>query len=217
METKIQFQKNANVIAANGQPLGQIDRVVLNPETKVITDIVVKKGSLFNKEDKVVPVGLVAETTEDQILLRNEAGELNAFPVFEERRIVPGKEDIDKTLSSENAPQMVNYGFPEVSPAYVQPSGKQFVTQIEQNIPEGTVAMKEGAKVITSEGKHVGYVERVLADSSVDQVTHLLVSTGRFTKDAKLIPIDWVMVMGEDEIHLRVNKDSVEELADVSS
>ena len=217
METKIQFQKNANVIAANGQSLGQIDRVVLNPETKVITDIVVKTGALFNKEDKVVPVGLVAETTEDQILLRNEAGELNAFPVFEERRIVPGKEDIDKTLSSENVPQMVNYGFPEVGPAYIQPPSAKIVTQIEQNIPEGTVAMKEGAKVITSEGKHVGYVERVLADSSVDQVTHLLVSTGRFTKDAKLVPIEWVMAVGEDEIHLRVNKDSVEELADVSS
>jgi uncharacterized protein YrrD len=75
--------------------------------------------------------------------------------------------------------------------------------------------MKEGAKVITAEGKNIGSVERVLADPMVDQVTDLLVSRGLFTKEAKLIPIHWVMSMGEDKVHLRVSRESVEDLADV--
>jgi hypothetical protein len=31
-------------------------------------------------------------------------------------------------------------------------------------------------------------------------------------KETKLIPISWVMMLGEDNVHLRVKKDSVEEL-----
>lgn len=212
MDTKIQFQKNANIITTNGQSLGQIDRVVLNPATKVITDIVVRQGTLFNKEDRVIPIDFVVETTEENIVLREDVGELDAFPPFEERRVVSESTDIDRKLSSGNSPQPVNYGFPEVGPSFVKPPSEQFVTRIEKNIPEGTVAMKEGARVITAEGKHVGSVERVLADASIDQITHLLISNGTFTKTAKLIPIKWVMVMGEDEVHLRVKSNSVEEL-----
>jgi uncharacterized protein YrrD len=91
------------------------------------------------------------------------------------------------------------------------------VTQIEQNIPAGTVAVKEGATVISAEGKHVGHMESVFADAAVEQITHLLISNGLITKEKKLLPIDWVTVLGEDEIHLRVNKLSVDELADVSA
>jgi hypothetical protein len=73
--------------------------------------------------------------------------------------------------------------------------------------------LKEGAKVITVDGKHVGNVERVLAEVPADRATHLLVSMGIFTKESKLIPINWVEMMSESEVHLRVRKESLEEIA----
>jgi uncharacterized protein YrrD len=84
---------------------------------------------------------------------------------------------------------------------------------MEQNIPQGTVALKEGAKVITVEGKHVGNVEQVLAELPDERATHLLVSMGMF-KEAKMIPIDWVQMISQDEVRLRVRKESFEELVD---
>jgi uncharacterized protein YrrD len=209
MERTIQFQKDASVLAANGQQIGSLERVVLNPETKVVTDIVVRTGTLFNREAKVVPVELVVETTENQIALSDQAGELESFPPFEERHLV--SEDGDTAQKPTEVPPVV-YGSPGFGPMVVPAPGEQLVTQIEQNIPEGTVAMKEGAKVISADGKHVGNVERVLADSSVDQVTHLVISQGLFTKETKLIPINWVMTLGEDKVHLRVKKASVAEV-----
>jgi len=71
MERTIQFQKDASVLTANGQQFGTLERVVLNPENKVVTDIVVRTGTLFNKADKVVPVEYVVETTESQVVLSN--------------------------------------------------------------------------------------------------------------------------------------------------
>lgn len=209
MERTSQFQKDASVLASNGQQIGSLERVVLNPETKVVTDIVVRMGTLFNKEAKVVPVEFVVETTENQIVLSDEAGGLESFPPFEERHLVG--ENGDAAQDPADIPPVV-YGSPGFGPLVVPAPGEQLVTQIEQNIPEGTVAMKEGAKVISADGKHVGNVERVLADSSVDQVTHLVISQGLFTKESKLIPIKWVMTVGEDTVHLRVNKVSVEDV-----
>jgi len=213
MEKMILFQKNASVLAANGQQIGSLERVVLNPETKVVTDIVVRTGTLFNKEAKVVPVEMVVETTENQIVLRDGAGELETFPPFEERHLVDANGDTDQKPA--DVPQVI-YGTPGFGPMMVPAPGEQLVTQVEQNIPDGTVAMKEGAKVISADGKHVGNVKSVLADSSVDQVTHLLISAGTFNKEKKLIPIKWVMTVGEDDVHLRVNKETIEELADTS-
>ena len=70
--------------------------------------------------------------------------------------------------------------------------------------------------MISSDGMHVGIVERVFADSAFDQITHLLISREIPSQDRKLIPIKWVQTMGEATVHLRVTKDLVEELADAS-
>jgi len=211
----MQFQKNATVLSANGQEVGSLDRVVLSPESKLVTHIVVRKGALLNRVDKVVPIDLIAETTEDRIILRDEAGDLESFPPFEEERVVDKKAGLDQPpLFESSSPELI--GYPEPNIPVVPTPGEQYVTQVEQNIPEGTVALKEGAKVITAERQHVGNVERVLADPSADQVTHLLISNGMFPKQTKLIPMEWVARMEEDVVHLRVEKHSVEELADVS-
>jgi hypothetical protein len=40
-----------------------------------------------------------------------------------------------------------------------------YVVKTERQIPEGTVALEEGAKVIGSDGEHVGKIERIFTDS----------------------------------------------------
>jgi sporulation protein YlmC with PRC-barrel domain len=88
---------------------------------------------------------------------------------------------------------------------------------MEQNIPEGTIAVKEGAKVYTAEEKYVGKVERIVADLPEDQASHLLISKGLLAEERKLVPITWVQRIGEENIYLNVNKDSLEELASFQS
>src|SRR5215475_10818710 len=88
MENKIQLQKHAHVLASNAQEVGSLDRVVLNPETKVITHIVVRMGALFNRADKLVSMEMVTDTTEDLVVLNADAGAVEAMPPFEERQVV---------------------------------------------------------------------------------------------------------------------------------
>lgn len=205
MQNKIQLQKHAHVLAANAQEVGFLERVVLNPESNVITHIVVRNGPLLNKEDKVLPIELVTDTTEDLVLLQADAATVESMPLFEERQIVGEEQSVGMLASSDHPVAMpVDRPLIDVEDTYI--------TEAVQNIPEGTVAMKAGAKIITADGENLGHVERILADSSVNQITHLLISRGIFSKDVKVIPIRWVLKIGEDHVYLNVNKDSVEGL-----
>ena len=82
----MEFKQNVPVFAANGAAVGHLDRVVVDSETKVITHIVVHKGNL-NKEDKVVPISLIAEANDDRIDLREGAGDLHGLQQFEEKHL----------------------------------------------------------------------------------------------------------------------------------
>lgn len=208
MDKTILFQKNANVLSASGQHFGSLQRVVLHPETKVITDIVVQGGGLFNKEYRVIPIEQIAETTEAQVQLSSEAGEWESFALFEEKRIV----EEGGQFNSHRDTSSVIYGVPGMGgPAVVAGSEEQFPTRLEQNIPEGTVALKEGAKVYTADDKHVGNVDRVLADPSADRASHLIVTHGLLVPEKKLIPMHWVMMLGEEKVHLNVTEAQIKE------
>lgn len=206
MENNIQLQKHAHVLASNAQEVGSLDRVVVNPETKVITHIVVRMGSLFNKEDKIVPIELVTDTTEDLVVLEADVSTVESMPRFEEKQIVSEEQTLQGPSASENTQPAV------ISLVLDTTTNETYTTETVQNIPEGTVAMKEGAKVISADGEHVGNVERILADSAVAQITHLMISRGILTKEVKLIPVKWVLKIGEENVYLNVNKDSLDGL-----
>jgi uncharacterized protein YrrD len=210
MENKMQLQKNAHVLASNAQEVGSLDRVVINPETKVITHIVVRMGALFNKADKIVPIDMVTDTTEDLVVLNTDASAVEAMPPFEEKQVTSDVRIVEEVHTDENQPVLLGE-----SPAILlltPDSAETYTTETVQNIPEGTVAMKEGAKVISADGQHIGNVERVLADASVAQITHLMISRGILTKEVKLIPTKWILKIGEDNVYLNENKDSIERM-----
>ncbi len=183
----MKFKQNASVSTANGEEVGHIDRVVIAPVTKRVTHVVVRKGLLF-ADDRVVPIGLVAEATEDHIKLREGAGDLHDLPTFEESHYV-------------------RMSYPDLD---LSPAGPQYAQHVEQNIPEGTVALREGARVIAEDGKLVGRVEGILTAAETDQATYILVSQGFLQKERKLVPTFWAREIEENEIYLAAPADVVE-------
>src|SRR5437764_14992512 len=91
-------------------------------------------------------------------------------------------------------------------------SQPEFMARVQKNIPEGTVAVREGARVLSRDGKHVGDVAEVFTDPASNRVTHLLISHGVLSKDHKLIPISWIKLEAEDEVTLSVDTAIVENL-----
>lgn len=168
----MQFKENAEVISSTGEKVGRIDRVVIDPDSKELTHLVVKKGFLFTK-DKVVPLDLVDATHEDQVILKEGPEGTDSFPDFEETHYLPLEEG---EASANRDPSRISpltwyYPLPRSAwwrtqmgayPGYPQPP---YMRRTELNIPDDTVPLEEGAKVVSRDGDHVGDVERVYADA----------------------------------------------------
>jgi uncharacterized protein YrrD len=204
----MKLEQDAKVFTADDKQVGHLDRVVIDPKTKKATHIVVRKGLIFT-EDKVVPINLIASVKGDRVTLREDAGDLEALPKFEERHHVPLDEEERSRIGNAgiNVPPYYlypPYGIPSYLP--LRP------IEVVQNIPQGTIALKEGAEVTSADGEYVGKVEEVLTSAQVDQVTHFVVSQGLLTKTRKLIPSTWVSRLEEDKVHLEVNSRLLGEL-----
>jgi len=219
----MQFKDGTSVYTFDDQNVGHVDRVVLNPNTKEVTHIVVRKGFLFT-EDKIVPLNLIVSATGDRIVLQvNDANDLHALPQFEETHYIPLDETEFHSTEDEQEPVTANYWYPPMglmsygySTGYDYPA---FTIETEQNIPEGTIALKEGARVMSVDKQHVGDVARIFIESENNLASHILISDGIIFKQKKLVPVSWIREIQEDEIYLGVGAamlDKLPEYQDVS-
>jgi uncharacterized protein YrrD len=207
------------VIRSDGQKVGRIERVVLDPGSKALTHLVVKKGFLFTK-DKVIPFDEIETATDGRVVLKEGRRDPDDFADFEEPHYIP----IEETRAPERrssgilAPLAWYYPVPGgpwwrrrmgTYKGYPEPP---YARLIELNIPEGTVALEEGAKVVASDDEYVGDIERVYVDEDEQRVTHLLISKGFISKSRRLIPSMWVESVREDAVRLSVAESFIENL-----
>ncbi len=206
----MQFQQGAEVLTADGKVLGRVERVVMDPRTKAVTDLVIRKGTLLT-EDKVAPVDSVDSTTENTVVLRQKADEVGKLLPFEETQYVPA---VGIDYQAEKAlPLFVYPPIGTLWPKYPRTApGQVFIPETKRNIPMNAVALKEGAAVISVDGERVGHVKRILTDPTHDIVTHLVISQGLLPKTQKLIPSIWIKTVTDEHVYLAVEARLLESL-----
>lgn len=219
----MQFKQGVGVRTSDGKAVGQLDGVVVDPRTKEVNYIVVRKGTFFTT-DKVVPLTLVARADDESVVLREDAGDLEQLPAFEERYYVPADQAgsggaAATAASAGTAAAPALYPYPPVIGGEMAGLGnvnaqsmlgaasipEPVVEETERSIPDDNVALRPGARVISADAQHVGSIEQVLTGEYADQVTHFVISQGLFFKDRKLVPVGWVSQIGEAEVHLAVD------------
>jgi len=218
------FKEGAEVYTSSGDKVGEIERVVMNAANKEVTHLVIREGFLFTT-DKLVDISLVGTTSEDRVNLREDAGDLDALPDFKETEFIPigGRVDerLDKQVDGPPGAYRPLYWFPPVGYTWWGAGGAAthwgyaippYVVDTEERVPEGTTALKEGARVLSSDGDHAGDIEAVLTDPDTNRATHLLISQGFLFKETKLIPTTWISVVMEDEVHLLVDSALLKDL-----
>ncbi len=112
-----------------------------------------------------------------------------------------------------SAPSMV-VSYPPYPGGTPLPSdlGPKMRKETHLNIPNNTVPLKEGAKVIGCDDKEVGHVEQVSTSPPGDRITHFIIVKGLLTKERRQIPVGWVGSLTDDEVQLAVKSDTVEKL-----
>lgn len=222
----MQFRKGANVLNSSGEKLGEIERVVIDPQNGSITHLVIQKGFLF-PQDKVISVDQVMRTSDDAVYTEIDADHIDELPDYIETNFLPLDETELGSRGFTPADASPVYWYPAVGagpllwgrgywgmypPTTYEHMGYRVAE--EENIPEGTVALKEGARVLGKDGKHIGDLEKVLTDNQKDKITHLVVTKGLFGNEKKLIPAHWIGRVREDAVQLSVDEPLVNRLRD---
>ena len=212
----MEFNHGASVYSTEGKELGRIDRVVIDPKTKVVTHLILRKGLIFT-HDKVVSVDTLVTGAKDQLIVRVPPNKLEELPDYRETNYVLVNEE---EIGHVNAKQPLIIGLTSALyqyPPYVQtlaPPNREpgYVIEEEKNIPAGTIALKEGAQVISRDEKKLGHIERVLYDSTAHRATHFIIEKGALLKESKLVPVEWIDEIREDRVLLAVGARMIEEL-----
>ena len=188
------LKQHASVVTADKQEVGKVRRLVIEPQTKEVTHIVVRKDQFLRfPEDRVVPVSLIESATEELVTLREETPEFGALPAYEEK------------IDQEN-------GGAELM------SGTRMTTTLPEsrlNIPDETVVVSEGARVMSADDQRVGSLEEVQTEPEADRATHFVVTDGFWNKNRKRVPVAWVETILDDEIRLTVNAQTIRDLSDM--
>ncbi len=223
----MRFQHGMDIISKDGKTVGHLDRVVLDPETLEVTHLIVRKGLLLT-HDRVVPISRVAEAGDkaEKIKLVVTAEQVETLPELDETVYVPIEEadrkrvnDVHPSVAAMPSfywyPAQYGIGAAGLGTGPVPLVPPDYVAETKRNIPQDTVALKVGAKVMDSQGQHVGDVEELLMDEQSEKVTSFVLSQGTFFKERKRVPVLWVDIVTDDEVHLNTRADRIRTLPTV--
>jgi uncharacterized protein YrrD len=203
----MEFTEGVRVFTPDGRHLGNVDHVVVDPGTRAVTHIVVRRGH-FLGEDKVIALSQLSEAAEDRIVVTADPGDL---PPFEEKRYVR----LDKATRRH---WRVPHNLPIIYGGWVAAGGLAFfddvAERIQRNLPEDDLAVEAGAGVYDAFGRRCGRVRELITDADSGRITRVVVAVGRFHSRAKAIPATWIHSYGEDRITLAVGRQTLQRVPD---
>jgi sporulation protein YlmC with PRC-barrel domain len=184
---------NAEVHCADGL-CGQSKDVIVDRNTQAVTHLVVKAKHAPHTE-LLVPIDLVMETTPHRIRLRCTKDELAELQPF--LRVEAVEEEIPRYV-------------PFVMPAAVSET-KWDAVRREAVLP-GEIAVRQRAHVEATDGR-IGRIDEFLVDPVTGQVTHLILREGHlWGKRDVTIPVSEIERIGDDTVHLKLDKQAIEAL-----
>jgi uncharacterized protein YrrD len=213
----MQLKQGIDIYTQNGDRVGQLSRVVIDPQSKRVTHLVVEKGFFF-PEDRVVPIEAVGSTGDDRVTLSGDISMQELAPFEVTHYVDADREEWDTGAYPSQAFVPSFYWYPPVgtpgrtgfpAPAY---GVNRPATETRRTIPEETVALQEGADVVSRDGRPLGSIEQVFADPESNRVTHFVIAQGMLFKDRKMVPANWVDVIDEDRVYLSVGSKTLERL-----
>jgi sporulation protein YlmC with PRC-barrel domain len=198
----LEITEHTKVFTAHGEYVGRVDRIVIDPITRMVSHIVVHKGVLL-PEDKVIPIDGIATATEERVHLARGNHPEEFLPFIEQHYVKlddgdqDGNQDGDERGEAVKAP-FVWYG-PYGMASTMYDTQMRVVT--ERNIPVRAIALEPGASVCALGRVEIGELDEVIT-TEAGLATHIVVTMSDPSLDRKAIPMHWVDEIAENEIHL---------------
>ena len=192
-----QIPLNAKVMCTDGLA-GESISIVVNPETKRATHLVVQDKTFPNMMEWLVPLEKVTHATSRQIKLDCTREELSQMQPFTRQHYLEQ--------------EIPDYGYAYSLPHMLAPTDMLYAPVEELNLPQGELALTRGTGVEALDGQ-VGQIRELLLDQQNGRVTHFTLMRGHlWGKKEIAIPISFIERVDPDTVYLKVDKRAIDNL-----
>ena len=178
---------------------GRSTYIILNPATEQVTHLVVRERGA-PREERSVPIGWIANSTPDLILLDRTKAE------FAERAPFQQTDYVQTDIPHYATDPKLTLLWPYVVPA------KRIVDDKVRRIPPGELAVRRGARVRATDGR-VGRVDEFIVGPKSGNITHLVLRERNLLGQREVcIPLADIERIEENTVFLKLDKKSVRTL-----
>jgi sporulation protein YlmC with PRC-barrel domain len=204
--TPMRAHLGLHVRTSDGQDVGKIDRLIVDPSSGDVKEVVVRRGLILH-QDVEVPIDAIRGRTEDDVQLSLTADEAKALPRFVESSYIPPPMDYVSPFGYPAAGLLWPAGYqrplatPETADGSEREAGQA-----------RTAVIEKGSDVLTRDGETVGKVQDVMFDPETGHPTSFVVrTTGLFSFEEVGLPAGAVSGVDDKVIYLHLNKSEFEE------
>ena len=199
-----------SVYTSDGQNVGSIDRLILDPDTDQVKAAVIRKG-VFLPHDIEAPREIMDSTSDGTIRLSATAAEVHSLPEFLPGAYTTPPADYPLPAGYPSESVYLPYGFGlgglGATPLGTMPDTAQArevrAAWHRQDLENAVI--QEGSKVFSREEEHVGAVHQLCFDQRTGALTHIVVRRGFiFTKDTEL-PASTIAAVRDGAVTLSVS------------
>jgi hypothetical protein len=187
---------------------GTLHKVVVDPHTAKVTDLVIVKGML-QRHDYVIPIGVVEQASEDEIQVALYIQELASYPEYHEVEFEVWLDDWEHEIFYPREHILVwnpHVGFYEGQRTAIPAIRRR----IPKGIPFGEAVIGRSSIVRNIDGV-VGKIDHLWLDRKSWEITHLVVRRG-ILPHYVVIPFSWISDIDTDEIYVRGTNTQLKEV-----
>lgn len=215
----MELELGQHILSSDGQDIGTIKHLILDPVGKQVKTFVVEKG-WFLPDDVEIPLDAIQEQSEHGLTLRYSSEQSKALPRFAEGQYLPAVSEMPDSVTAYPvgslllpngyvSPPVSNSGFPLFMPILdgeiATPTSSQEEERLRQ-LDENNAVISIGDEVMSGDMEKVGEVHNVFFDSGTGRPTRLIVRHGwLFHKDWE-ISAEMIASVDDGVIYLRQDK-----------
>jgi sporulation protein YlmC with PRC-barrel domain len=204
-ELPLNFDIGSAVRCRDGR-CGRLVKVVVDPVTENVTDLIVERGFL-QRHDRVVPISTIKQAMDNTIVLDISSDRLETYREYRERDFRPPLFGFtSRHYSSEDVRYSV-WTYRGLSGEGVVPARGH---QLHEGVSLDAKVIGHGTKVIDSEGE-AGQVDHVLVGCEEGHITHLVVQLGRFGGFV-IVPVTSISSVEDKGVRLSLDRGELEGL-----
>jgi hypothetical protein len=194
------FNLEAHIQCVDGEG-GKLDGLVVDPETRQATDLIVERG-LFSSRRQVAPISVVRSARENEVYLSINVDELDQYSGF---RVIEYEEPVPEPgrYSTEVA---TPYGYSTAEP--IVPMVKR---KIHEGIEPGREVIERGMPINNFEGK-IGKAIRVVVNPDQKEVVSLVAQQGLIFHDQFVIPGSMIESISGNGISVTATDEELQQL-----